>query len=153
MSSPDYERPLVRDDDVCVHVIGLPGSLNAEEAFSAVFGIFKEPTVWKIPGTLFEAFPGKDKFYHRDQHVPVKSPLKGLSINYHGDLRLSSDRMEIISHGKEFLEYNIKLREAIEKAVSTIPELATLIMKSMLSGENTRNLIKPLSQNHATEYK
>lgn len=150
---PSQEQALVRDDDVCVHVIGLPGSLTAEEAFSAVFGIFKEPTVWKIPGTLFEVFAGKDLFYHRDQLVPVQSPLSDLSINYHGELRLSSDRMEIISHGKDFEEYNTRLREAIDKAVSTIPELAILIMESMLKGQNVENPIKPLSQDYAAEYK
>ena len=146
-------RPLVRDDDVCVHVIGLPGSLAAEEAFSAVFGALEEPNAWKIPGTLFEIFEGKDRFFHRDQLVPIQSPLKGLSINYHGELRLSSDRMEIISHGRQYEDYGAKLTEALEKAMSTIPDLAALIMRSMLSSITNTIVIKPGSKRYGIEYK
>lgn len=153
VTHPSQERSLVRDDDVCIHVIGLPGSLTAEEAFSAIFGIFEERKVWKIPGTLFEVFEGKNRFYHRDQLVPIGSPLEGISINYHGELRLSSDRMEIISHGPDYQEYKAKLKDALDKAVSTIPELAVLIMKSMLNGKGTGSLLKPISQHYATEYK
>jgi hypothetical protein len=41
--------------------------------------------------------------------------------------------MEIISHGLEFETYNARLAEALDKAVSLIPELAVLIMKRMLA--------------------
>ncbi|KAF7512093.1 hypothetical protein GJ744_002806 [Endocarpon pusillum] len=123
ISHPSQEHPLVQDDDVCIHVIGLPASLTAEEAFSAVFGFFEERKVWKIPGTLFEVFQGKNKFYHRDQMVPIDSPLDNLSVNYHGELRLSSGRMEIITHGREFDDYRARLAEALDTAVSKIPNL------------------------------
>ena len=69
---PSQEQALVRDDDVCVYVIRLPGSLTAKEAFSVVFGVFKKPSVWKIPGTLFKVFAGKSLLYHQDQLVPVR---------------------------------------------------------------------------------
>lgn len=95
------ERPLAGDDGVCVHVTRLNGSLAAEDPFSAMFGISEERSSWEIPSTLFEIFEAKDRLYHSDQLVPIKSPLESLSINYHGGLRLTSDRMEIISHGPE----------------------------------------------------
>lgn len=152
-NSLSQERPLVKDDDVCVHVIGLPGSLTAEETFSAVFGVFQEPNVWKVPGTLFEIFEGRGLLYHRDQLVPIQSPLKGLSINYHGELRISSDRMEIITHGQEYDQYKANLRVALDKAISAIPNLAALIMRSMLSDFGNKNILKPKSKQYAAEYK
>lgn len=138
---------------MCIHVIGLPGSLTPQDTFSAIFGIFEEHRVWKIQGTLFEIFEGKDRFYHRDQLVPIKTPVQGLSINYHGELLLTSDRMEIIKHGEEFATYRARLIEAVDKAISTIPELAVLILKSMLRSERNRSTIVPQSQRYAAEYK
>lgn len=153
ITHPSQERSLVRDDDVCIHVIGLPGSLTPEDTFSAIFGIFEERKVWKVQGTLFEIFEGKDRFYHRDQLVPINTPVQGLSVNYHGELLLTSDRMEIISHGEEFATYRARLAEAVDKAISTIPELAVLILKSMLRSNQNRNAITPQSQRYAAEYK
>jgi hypothetical protein len=151
---PSQERPLVQDDDVCIHVIGLPGSLTAEKAFSAVFGIFEEPVVWKIPGALFEVFKGKDRFYHRDQRVPTRSPVRGLSVNYHGELELSSDRRAIIESDQWFEQYGRNLTEALDIAISKLPELSVLIMKAMLGSSHQRRYeMNPRSKCYATEYK
>jgi len=143
----------VQDDDVCIHVIGLPGSLTAEMAFSAVFGIFEEPVVWKIPGTLFEVFKGKDRFYYRDQMVPTRSPVKGLNVNYHGELEFSSDRRAIIEYSKWSEQYARNLTEALDIAVSRLPELAVLIMKAMLRSTRKPYTMNPESKRYATEYK
>jgi hypothetical protein len=150
---PSHERPLVQDDDVCIHVIGLPSLFTAENAFSAVFGIFEEPVVWKIPGTFFEVFEGKDRFYHGDQMVPTQSPVRGLSINYHGELELSSDRRAIIGSGHFFEQYAKNLTEALDIAISKMPELAVLIMRAILERTSAPGKMKPKSKRYATEYK
>jgi hypothetical protein len=130
-----------------------PRLLTAEEAFSGIFGIFEEHKVWKIPGTLFEVFQGKDGFYHRDQLVPVTSPVPGLSINYHGELRLTSDRLEIVSQGQEFKDYNTNLTETLDKGVSTNHELAVLIMKSTVQGNLDSKVLRPKTKQYAAEYR
>ena len=73
-----------------------------------------------------------------------ESLLNDLSINYHGDLRLRSDRINIISHGKDVEEYHTKLREAIDRAVSIVPDLVILIMGSMLKSQNVEGPIKTI---------
>lgn len=153
-------RTFVREDDVCIHVIGLPAELTAQKVFSAVFGIFPEKKVWRIPGTLFEFFESqghRGRFYHRDQLVPVPNPLGSLGLNYHGDLSLSSDRMEIIKK-RRYDEYEENLTKALEIAISTIPELAVLIMNNMLcqdrrTAESLRNLLKPSIKDYGAEWK
>jgi hypothetical protein len=69
--SSTQEIPLVREDDVCIHVVGLPASLTKEVAFSGVYGIVDRPTAWRSADSNFEIFEADTKFYHRDQLVPI----------------------------------------------------------------------------------
>jgi hypothetical protein len=160
-TSPDHERPLVREDDVCIHVIGLPSWLTAEEAFSAVYGIFEQPKSWTIqlPGTeatLMEIFQTKQKealFYPRDHFVPIDSPLIHLSINYPGELHLSSDRTEVSCRGPLYAQYKKDLSRVLDIAICTFPDLATLILGSLIAGDYSTCKIEPQSNAHGEKYR
>ena len=128
------------EDDVCIHVIGLPASLTAEEAFSDIYGIFEQPKSWTIQlpsskATHMEIFKTKQKkalLYLRDQLVPIGSPLTCLSINYPGELHLGSDRTEVSCRGPLHAQYQRNLGRALDIAICSFPELAVLILESLL---------------------
>jgi hypothetical protein len=61
--------------------------------------------------------------------------------------------MEIISHGPEFETYETRLAEALDKAISLMPELAVLAVKSMLVSTYNPETVKPQSKRYAAEYK
>jgi len=84
--SSTQEIPIVHEDDVCIHVVGLPAILTKEVAFSGVYGISEQPPAWHSPDSNFELFEAGTKFYHRDQFIPTQGPLTDLGVNYHGEL-------------------------------------------------------------------
>lgn len=90
------QRAIVQEDDVCVHVVGLPSSLTPEAAFGGVYGVAKKTVAWAVPNSNFELFVTDLQFYHRDQLIPIESPLRDIGINYHDKLRLIVDRREIV---------------------------------------------------------
>ena len=153
----DHRKAFVQEDDVCIHVIGLPASLSAQEAFSAVFGVFPESKVWKIAGTLLEIFDGglPGRFYHRDQFVPSKSPLGRLGMNYHGELSLSSDRMAIQHGNQHYDTFQKNLTDGIEKAISTFPDLAEAIMQEMINTKSQalQRILRPSSKDCGPQWK
>lgn len=151
-AGPSDEEPIVREDDVCIHVVGLPKELTASIVFSAVYGVVNECQSWHIPNTEFEILRAPDVFYYRDQLVPVESPLPGLGVNYHGELHLSSDRREISRRHSLFARYETNLGRALDVAISTIPEVAVLIMESVMKVDHPQFRIKPQSKTYGHAY-
>ena len=144
---------IVREDDVCVQVIGLPAKLTPEAAFAGIYGLAERPLAWQIPNTDFELFVAASKFYHRDQLVPVEGPLAGLGVNFHGELRLTADRTEIVQNHVLFWQYQIKLKEALDIAIQRFPDLAVRILDSFLSAPNNRYAPKPGGTMIADQYR
>lgn len=151
--SSTQETPIVHEDDVCIHVVGLPAGLTKEVAFSGVYGIVDQPRVWCSPDSNFEVFEADTKFYHRDQFVPIQGPLTSLGVNYHGELRLTADRTEIVQRHVHFRKYKEQLKTALDIAIGESPELATQIMSSFLIAEDDRFMPRPASTARALQYR
>lgn len=142
VTDPTHEVPLVRNDDVCIHVIGLPDDLTADKAFSAMFGVLSTTKTWCMPGLsglhateqrpLFEFFEGDAELYHRDRLLRAKSPLKNLSMNYYGSLDLDPFHIDLRSNTPSFHTHFRELLNALDVAICTIPELATQAMRGIL---------------------
>ena len=147
------QSPIVREDDVCIHVIGLPANLTQETAFAGIYGVTKQPQAWQIPNTDFELFVADSEFYHRDQRVPIKGPLKDLGVNYHGELQLTADRTEIVQNHVLYSRYEMKLRNALDIAMHQLPELAVRIMSSFLSDRYGFYAPRPTCTSHANQYR
>ena len=144
---------IVREDDVCIHVIGLPAKLTPEAAFAGIYGLAEQPLAWQLPNTDFELFVAESKFYHRDQFVPIEGPLAGLGVNFHGELRLTADRTEIVQNHVLFWQYQLKLKEALDIAIQHFPELAVRILDGFLSAPNNRYAPKPRGTMIADQYR
>jgi hypothetical protein len=144
---------LVRPDDVCIHIVGLPATLTKDTAFSSVYGVVDHPQVLHIPNTDLEFFVSDGRFYHRDQLLPIEGPLKGLGVNYHGDLRLTADRTEIVQRHPLFRKYRQKLKIALDVVIGDSPELALHIMNSFLVAEDGRFMPQPGSTARASQYR
>jgi hypothetical protein len=147
------ETPIVREDDVCIHVVGLPAGLTKEVAFSGVYGIIDQPRAWRSPDSKFEIFEADTKFYHRDQFVPIQGPLAGLGVNYHGELRLTADRTEIVQRHMDFRNYKEQLKTVLDIVVEERDDLAILIMSSFLIAQDDRFVPRPASTTRASKYR
>lgn len=152
-SPASNQNAIVREDDVCIQVIGLPANLTPEAAFAGIYGVAEQPLAWKIPHTEFEFFVADSKFYHRDQLVPTEGPLVGLGVNFHGELRLTADRTEIVQNHLLFRRYQTKLKEALDVAIQQFPELAIRILDSFLTAQNNRYAPKPVDAMNADQYR
>ena len=151
--SSTQEIPIVHEDDVCIHVVGLPASLNKEVAFSGVYGIVDQPREWRSPDSNFEIFEADTKLYHRDQLIPIQGPLTGLGVNYHGKLCLTADRAEIVRSHVQFRKYKEQLKTALDIVIGERPDLATRIISSFLIAEDDRFVPRPASTACALQYR
>ena len=147
------ETAIVQEDDVCIHVIGLPAKLTPEVAFAGVYGVVEQPQTWRIPNTNFELFVADSKLYHRDQLIPVKGPLVDLGVNFHGELRLTADRTEVIQNHISFWQYQSQLQEALDVAISYFPDLAVLVLDSYLRAQDNRYRPWPAGTTNADQYR
>ncbi|KAJ7745568.1 hypothetical protein DFH07DRAFT_924622 [Mycena maculata] len=150
----NHGRNLVFRDEVAITVIGLPSAYPPEYLFSAIYGIIPPAQAWRVPRSQIQFFiaaaddtdtpaPGstKAKFYHRDQLVPYGIHLNKLSINYHGDLKITSDRVAILRNRK-VIDYERALAETADNAFRTIPELALQLALDVLSDEHSESLAR-----------
>ena len=154
--SPEHlrgQRAIVHEDDVCIHVIGLCANLTPEKAFEGVYGLTRPPRAWWIPNTEFELFVADSQFYHRDQLVPTEAPLEGLGVNYHGDLRLTADRTEIVRDPVLFGRYKTKLGQALDIAIQNFPDLANQVMCFFLTARGRHHPPQPPDTAHADQYR
>ncbi|KAJ7769913.1 hypothetical protein B0H16DRAFT_1452292 [Mycena metata] len=139
-------RILVSPDEVSITVIALDTWLQPEALFSAIYGIIPPALEWRVPDSRVQFFlPVRDdsdrtpKFYLRDQVVPYGLHLNLLSINYHGDLNITSDRVAIIRDSK-VTAYKREVSRSADEAFRTIPDLALQLALDILSDESSEGL-------------
>ncbi|KIY64197.1 hypothetical protein CYLTODRAFT_402190 [Cylindrobasidium torrendii FP15055 ss-10] len=138
ITSPDDEIPVATRDEVCITALGLP-PMSPHEVFSAVYGIILPPKHWKVNDefSFFLVPKGsakKTRFYHRDQLIPFGfTSLNRLSINYHGSLKLASDRLTVLNDSTLYWEYASKLERAVEEGITKNAGLAKQIALDFLT--------------------
>ncbi|KAJ7096964.1 hypothetical protein C8R44DRAFT_889552 [Mycena epipterygia] len=165
----DRRRSLevVSRDEVSITVIGLKGSFQPEYLFSAIYGIIPPPQAWRVPGSQVEFFLAapdttapdsqkstRTKFYHHDQYVPYGLHLNTLSIDYHGDLNITSDRVAILRDDK-VIAYKIAVSNSADQAFRTIPDLALELALDILSDQHSEglaHLVRPNDKDGADAY-
>ncbi|KAJ7683097.1 hypothetical protein B0H17DRAFT_1181716 [Mycena rosella] len=119
----------VEADEVSITVIGLDGSLEPAYLFSAIYGIVPPSHAWRVKGSPVQFFLADKRvqaagehfharFYHRDHGIH----LNRLSINDHGDLSLTADRIAIV-HNHKVRKYQADLGSSADDGFRTIPEL------------------------------
>ncbi|KAK6996878.1 hypothetical protein R3P38DRAFT_2565078 [Favolaschia claudopus] len=166
-------RQLVYGDEVAITVVGINGSFQPEYLFRSIYGIIPPEHAWRVPNTpvqffispanfdapdrnaqppaessedLFETESGPPAlFYSRDQLVPFGLFLNKLSINYHGTLHITSDRVAILRDYRVDV-YQKDLSLAADLGFRTIPELAVELALDVLScdhSDSLSHLIKP----------
>ncbi|KAK6977517.1 hypothetical protein R3P38DRAFT_3123399 [Favolaschia claudopus] len=164
---------LVYEDEVAITVVGINGSFQPEYLFRSIYGIIPPEHAWRVPNTpvqffispanfdapdrnaqppaessedLFETESGPAAlFYSRDQLVPFGLFLNKLSINYHGKLHITSDRVAILRDYRVDV-YQKDLSLAADLGFRTIPELAVELALDVLScdhSDSLSQLIKP----------
>ncbi|KAJ7636802.1 hypothetical protein FB45DRAFT_1056083 [Roridomyces roridus] len=157
-------KSMVKADEVCITIIGLDAWTKVETLFSAVYGIIPPSRTWRPldsrgkPGNVqfFLAEGGSDpKFYLRDQLIPQGIRLNTLSINYHGDLDLSSERV-MVSHNRKQKQYFADLEASANSALRTLPDLAVELALDILGDDHSDSLagiLNPKDASAAAEYR
>ncbi|KAJ7017272.1 hypothetical protein C8F04DRAFT_1403976 [Mycena alexandri] len=131
-------KSLVHADEVCIVVIGLDVTAKPEYLFSAIYGIMPPAREWRNPGgniQFFLANPGP-KFYHRDQWVRGGIHLNRLSINYHGNLNLTSDRV-MVHNDRRMAQYRVDVCNNVDHAFRTLPDLAIELALDILTDDHS----------------
>jgi hypothetical protein len=157
----------VASDEVAITVIGLDKSFSPEYLFSAIYGIIPPAQAWRVPGSPVQFFlataddishnPDElttTRFYHRDQYVPYGLHLNRLSINYHGDLNITSDRAAIL-RDRKVTAYNDAVSSSADEAFRTLPDLALELAFDILSDEHSEGLaylVSPKDKSGAGAY-
>ncbi|KAJ7216439.1 hypothetical protein GGX14DRAFT_441518 [Mycena pura] len=163
----NHGRCLVASDEVAITVIGLDGSFQPEYLFSAIYGIIPPAQAWRVPGSQVQFFiaaaedtvrnskKSSAKFYHRDQYVPHGLHLHRLSINYHGDLNITSDRVAIL-RDDNVINYKLAVSRSADIAFRTIRDLALELALDILSDEHSEglaHLVRPHDKLGADAYR
>lgn len=135
-SSPAHETSFVSKDEVSITVLGLPRS-SPTKVFSGFYGILPLEKAWSLPNSQVQFFKSEDDevaFYLRDQIIPYGPTLGHLSVNYHGDMMVTSDRRAVRTSGDTFDAYCEALGDAADKAFRRggQPALATEIALEIL---------------------
>jgi hypothetical protein len=81
--------------------------------------------------------------------------LDRLSVNYHGNLSISSERVVVLNDAL-LQKYQTILSYSADIAIQTFPDLAVEIALDVLSSSHLEGLaflLKPLSRNHAKAYR
>ncbi|KAJ7658705.1 hypothetical protein DFH06DRAFT_1407159, partial [Mycena polygramma] len=158
---------LVASDEVAVTVIGLDGSFQPEYLFSAIYGIIPPLRQWRVPGSQVQFFIAavdetnhhserpNAKFYYRDQYVPYGPYLNRVSVNYHGDLNITSDRAAILPDHLT-TEYRLALSTSVDEAFRTIPDLALELALDILTEQHPdgfADMVRPRDKDGAHAYR
>jgi hypothetical protein len=151
---------VVRSDEVCITIIGIAAHhADPEYIFSGIFGVIPPSSRWRSANSLIEFFlhDGKSpRFYHRDQHVPHGLHLNKLSVNYHGDLSLSSERIMVLNDRVRNSRYRSAMCAAIHLAFRTLPDLAVELADDILTDDHSDGLagiLVPPNRESAEEYR
>ncbi|KAJ6543356.1 hypothetical protein DFH09DRAFT_1367963 [Mycena vulgaris] len=165
----DSDR-LVPFDEVCITIIGLPGKLDPEYVLGGIYGLVPPASTWRGADSLVQFFlttavasptvagrqaPTNAKFYHRDQYIKHGPLLNRLSINYHGDLTLTDDRLGIVPDD-QLRRYREDLSTSADQAFRTIPELGVQLALDILLDNHADGLgsvVKPPDTTGAEAYK
>ncbi|KAK6977519.1 hypothetical protein R3P38DRAFT_2666275 [Favolaschia claudopus] len=163
-------RKQVSSDEVAITVVGIDGSFQPEYLFRAIYGIIPPERAWRVPDSPVQFFmapenfgtpnasaaaaqsratPPSALFYSRDQLVPSGLYLNKISINYHGTLRITADRVAIRQDRDDLVTvytYRRELARAADLGFRTIPELGVHLALDVLSDEHSESLsclVKP----------
>ncbi|KAJ7663329.1 hypothetical protein DFH06DRAFT_1471294 [Mycena polygramma] len=150
-------KSVVNPDEVCITVIGLDPTHEPEQLFSAIYGIIPPPREWRIPGGNVQFFISSDdpRFYHRDQFVKDGIHLSRVSLNYHGTLTLSAERMSV-RNDWYMTEYRQYLRANLHDAFLTLPDLAIELALDILADEHSNafaGILLPPNKDGAAQYR
>ncbi|KAJ7635459.1 hypothetical protein DFH06DRAFT_1479124 [Mycena polygramma] len=150
-------KSVVNADEVCITIIGLDCTDEPEKLFSAIYGIIPPPRQWRIHGSNFQFFISSDKprFYHRDQLIPKGIHLCRISLNYHGNLTLSPERMSV-TNDWNMTQYRHYLRASLHDAFLTLPDLAIELALDILADEHSdalAGILLPPNKDGAGQYR
>ncbi|KAJ6461839.1 hypothetical protein C8R47DRAFT_993422 [Mycena vitilis] len=150
-------KSVVNPDEVCITVIGLDPTHAPEQLFSAIYGIIPPSREWRTPGGNVQFFISSDKprFYHRDQFVKDGIHLSRVSLNYHGTLTLSAERMSV-RNDWYMTEYRQFLRANLHDAFLTLPDLAIELALDILDDEHSNafaGILLPPNKDGAAQYR
>ncbi|KAJ7459361.1 hypothetical protein FB451DRAFT_1046317, partial [Mycena latifolia] len=147
---------VVKPDQVCITIIGVDPTLGLQALFSTTFGIVAPPHEWRIGNVqFFSTCPHPPQFYHRDQLVPGGNGLNRISINYHGDLSLTSEHL-MVQHDRKYLKYRSDVCASAHQAFHTIPDLALELALDILTDEHSdalAGIVKPVDRTAAAAYR
>ncbi|KAJ7465408.1 hypothetical protein B0H11DRAFT_2049847 [Mycena galericulata] len=149
---------VVKSDEVCITIIGIDPSLQPEKLFSAIFGIIPPPRQWRPGNGRVQFFFAEDRptFYHRHQMVPRGIRLNRLSINYHGNLTISSERLMVANNDLQFMQYRIDVSVSADLAFRTIPDLAVELALDIITdghSEALAGILMPRNKSGAKQYR
>ncbi|KAJ6583563.1 hypothetical protein DFH09DRAFT_1029192 [Mycena vulgaris] len=165
-----YYQRIHRSDEMCITVIGLPGKLDPEYVLGGIYGLVPPASTWRGADSPVQFFltaaaarppvagrqaPTNVMFYHRDQYVKHAPHLNRLSINYHGDLTLTADRVGIVPDDR-LDRYRKDLSTSADQAFRTIPELGVQLALDILSDNHADGLgsvVKPSDTTGVEAYK
>ncbi|KAK6978077.1 hypothetical protein R3P38DRAFT_2580436, partial [Favolaschia claudopus] len=148
----------VREDEVCITVTGLNDTLRPEYLFSATFGIIPPLRQWRIAKKdviFFLAAGDQPRFYHRDQYIQYGVRLNKISVNYHGNLTLSPDRMGVVMDHK-LDRYRRELSLNMDLAFATLPDLAVELAADILTDDHSDSfagMLDPAGNAAADKYR
>lgn len=160
-----YHMQHAKQDEVVVYCMGCfdEDDIDPIHFFAGVFGIIPPEHSWRADAFTFFLNKHTDltdslnrsRFYHRSQYVPDGLPTKYLSINYEGDLAITSDWTAIRRKGEYYADYMQQLSEATHKGITTNKNLGRHLAKDMLSdsissGSTIGHCLKP--SNEAREH-
>ncbi|KAJ7636794.1 hypothetical protein FB45DRAFT_788866 [Roridomyces roridus] len=157
-------KSVVQADEVCITIIGLDSRIEVESLFSAVYGIIPPSRAWRPLGArnnlrnvqfFLADGGGAPKFYLRDQLVLQGVHLNKLSINYHGDLDVSSERV-MVSDNEKQKQYFADLEASADSAFRTLPDLAIELALDILTDDRSDSLagiLSPKNTSGAARYR
>ncbi|KAK7039888.1 hypothetical protein R3P38DRAFT_3311068 [Favolaschia claudopus] len=152
-----HGQPMISGDEVCITIVGMLPTDEPEELFSAIFGIVPPVRHWRIPTKNVEFFfaPDKPRFYNRDQYIPYGVRLNEVSINYHGKLTLSADRLGVM-HDARLETYHEDLSANLDLVFRTLPKLAIELAADILTDDHSHafaGILRPQDQSAAVQYR
>ncbi|KAJ7636813.1 hypothetical protein FB45DRAFT_1138764, partial [Roridomyces roridus] len=158
-------KSVVKSDEVCITIVGLDTELQPETLFSAVYGIIPPLHAWRpksrfIPGcsvgnVQFFLISGKPRFYLRDQFIPQGVHLNHLSINYHGDLTLSAERV-MVGYDEKRIDFHTDLGASADYGFRDEPKLAIELAADILTDDHSDGIagvLTPRDKKGAEQYR
>ncbi|KAK6978079.1 hypothetical protein R3P38DRAFT_3470680 [Favolaschia claudopus] len=97
----------------------------------------------------------RPEFYHRDQYIQYGVRLNKISVNYHGNLTLSPDRMGVVMDHK-LDRYRRELSLNMDLAFATLPDLAVELAADILTDDHSDSfagMLDPAGNAAADKYR